>query len=127
MKTAQGNPLTPQGSSIIVSTNAKREEVSFYGHFFKEGEMNKAELIAKIADDAGITKAAAERALASFIEGVTMALKKGNKVSLVGFGTFSVSERASRTGRNPRTGATIKIASSKTPKFKPGKAFKDAI
>ena len=89
--------------------------------------MNKAELIAKIADDAGISKAAAERALASFIEGVTMALKKGNKVSLVGFGTFSVSERAARTGRNPRTGATIKIGSSRIPKFKPGKGLKDSI
>jgi len=89
--------------------------------------MNKAELIAKIADDAGISKAAAERALASFVEGVTMALKKGNKVSLVGFGTFSVSERAARTGRNPRTGATIKIGSSRIPKFKPGKGLKDSI
>jgi len=89
--------------------------------------MNKAELITKIADDAGISKAAAERALASFIEGVTMALKKGKKVSLVGFGTFSVSERAARTGRNPRTGATIKIASSRIPKFKPGKGLKDSI
>lgn len=89
--------------------------------------MNKAELIAKIADDAGISKAAAERALASFVEGVTMALKKGKKVSLVGFGTFSVSERAARTGRNPRTGATIKIASSRIPKFKPGKGLKDSI
>ena len=89
--------------------------------------MNKAELIAKIADDAGISKAAAERALASFVEGVTLALKKGKKVSLVGFGTFSVSERAARTGRNPRTGATIKIASSRIPKFKPGKGLKDSI
>ena len=89
--------------------------------------MNKAELVAKIADDAEISKAKAEKALASFIEGVTVALKKGQKVSLVGFGTFSVSKRAARTGRNPRTGATIKIASSKIPKFKPGKGLKDSI
>ena len=89
--------------------------------------MNKTELIAKIADDAGISKAAAERALTSFVEGVTLALKRGQKVSLVGFGTFSVSERAARTGRNPRTGATIKIASSRIPKFKPGKGLKDSV
>jgi DNA-binding protein HU-beta len=89
--------------------------------------MNRAELIAKIADDAGIKKTEAEKALNSFIDGVTSALKKGQKVSLVGFGTFSVSERAARTGRNPRTGATINIAASRMPKFKPGKALKDAI
>jgi len=89
--------------------------------------MNRAELIAKIAEDAGISKAAAERALSGFVDGVTTALKKGEKVSLVGFGTFSVSERAARTGRNPRTGAAINIAASKMPKFKAGKVLKDAI
>ncbi len=89
--------------------------------------MNRAELVAKIADDAGIKKTEAEKALNGFIDGVTIALKKGGKVSLVGFGTFSVSERAARTGRNPRTGTTINIAASKMPKFKPGKALKDAI
>jgi len=89
--------------------------------------MNRAEIIAKMAEDAGISKAAAERALAGFVESVTQALKRGQKVSLVGFGTFSVSTRAARTGRNPRTGATINIAASKMPKFKPGKGLKDAI
>ena len=89
--------------------------------------MNRAELIAKIAEDAGISKAAAERALSGFVDGVPTALKKGEKVSLVGFGTFSVSERAARTGRNPRTGAAINIAASKMPKFKAGKVLKDAI
>lgn len=89
--------------------------------------MNRAELVAKIAEDAGIKKTEAEKALNGFIDGVTLALKKGQKVSLVGFGTFSVSERAARTGRNPRTGATINIAASKMPKFKPGKALKDTI
>lgn len=89
--------------------------------------MNRAELVAKMAEDAGISKAAAERALSSFIEGVAGALKRGGKVSLVGFGTFSVSSRAARTGRNPRTGAEIRIPASKMPKFKPGKGLKDSI
>ncbi|MDF1535551.1 MAG: HU family DNA-binding protein [bacterium] len=89
--------------------------------------MNRTELIAKIAADAGISKAAAERALGAFVDSVTGALKKGGKVSLVGFGTFSVSERAARTGRNPRTGAVINIPASKVPKFKPGKGLKDDI
>jgi DNA-binding protein HU-beta len=89
--------------------------------------MNRAELIAKMAEDAGISKAAAERALGAFVDGVAGALKADNKVSLVGFGTFSVSARAARTGRNPRTGAVINIPASKVPKFKPGKGLKDAI
>ena len=83
--------------------------------------MNKAELIAKIADDAGITKTQANATLDSFIEAVTMTLKKGNKVTLVGFGTFSVSKRAARNGRNPQTGAVIKIKAKKVAKFKAGK------
>lgn len=89
--------------------------------------MTKAELIDKMATDADVTKAAAGKALDSLIDGITKTLKKGNKVTLVGFGTFSVAKRAARKGRNPQTGAIIKIKASKSPKFKAGKAFKDAI
>ena len=89
--------------------------------------MTKADLIEKMATDADISKAAAEKALKSFIEAVTKTVKKGNKLTLVGFGTFSVSKRAARKGRNPQTGATIKIAARKVPKFKAGQAFKDAV
>jgi len=83
--------------------------------------MNKAELITKIADDAGVTKTQANAALDSFVEAVTVTLKKGGKVTLVGFGTFSVSKRAARNGRNPQTGAVIKIKAKKVAKFKAGK------
>ena len=89
--------------------------------------MNKSELIDHIARQADISKAAAGRALEAVIGGVKATLKKNNSVSLVGFGTFSVSKRAARTGRNPRTGAAIKIKSAKVPKFRPGKALKDAL
>jgi DNA-binding protein HU-beta len=89
--------------------------------------MTKTELVEKMAKDAGISKAAAGKALDSMIDGVMKVLKKGNKVSLVGFGTFAVSKRKARTGRNPQTGATIKIAARKVPKFSAGKAFKDAV
>jgi DNA-binding protein HU-beta len=83
--------------------------------------MNKAELIAQIAEDAGVSKTQANAALDSFVATVTKTLKKGDKVTLVGFGTFSVSKRAARTGRNPQTGATIKIKAKKVAKFKAGK------
>jgi DNA-binding protein HU-beta len=83
--------------------------------------MNKAELIAKLADDAGITKTQANATLDSFIGAVTKTLKGGGKVTLVGFGTFSVTKRAARNGRNPRTGAVIKIKAKKVAKFKAGK------
>jgi DNA-binding protein HU-beta len=83
--------------------------------------MNKAELVAKLADDAGISKTQANATLDSFIEAVTKTLKGGGKVTLVGFGTFSVSKRAARTGRNPQTGATIKIKAKRVAKFKAGK------
>ena len=89
--------------------------------------MNKSELIEVIAKQADISKAAAGRALDAMITGVSKALKKGDTVSLVGFGTFSVTKRAGRTGRNPRTGEAIKIKSAKVPKFRPGKALKDAL
>ncbi|MDP4299512.1 HU family DNA-binding protein [Leptothrix discophora] len=89
--------------------------------------MNKSELIEHIAEQADISKAAAARALDAVIGGVGEALRKGDSVSLVGFGTFSVTKRAPRSGRNPRTGAAIKIKASKVAKFRPGKALRDAI
>tara|TARA_R100001163_G_C4859453_1_gene66388 strand:- start:30 stop:302 length:273 start_codon:yes stop_codon:yes gene_type:complete len=89
--------------------------------------MNKSELVDAIADKAELSKADAGRALDGMIASITKALKKGDTVSLVGFGTFSVKKRAARTGRNPATGETIKIKASKTPSFKAGKGFKDAI
>ena len=89
--------------------------------------MNKTELIEHIANNADISKAAAARALDSMVEAVKKTLKKGGTVSLVGFGTFAVGKRAARTGRNPRTGAAIKIKAAKVPKFRPGKALKDAL
>lgn len=89
--------------------------------------MNKSELIEHMAVQADISKAAAGRALDAMVAGVKSTLKKGGTVSIVGFGTFSVTKRAARSGRNPRTGATIKIKASKTPKFRPGKALKDAL
>jgi DNA-binding protein HU-beta len=89
--------------------------------------MNKSELIDAIADAADISKAAAGRALDGMTDAITDALKKGDTVSVVGFGTFSVRERAARDGRNPRTGETIKIKASKNPAFKAGKALKDAV
>jgi DNA-binding protein HU-beta len=89
--------------------------------------MTKADLIDKMAKDADIAKAAAGKALDSLIDAVTRALKKGDKLALVGFGTFSVGKRKARTGRNPQTGATIKIPARKVPKFSAGKTLKDAI
>ena len=89
--------------------------------------MNKTELIERIAQHADISKAAATRALDATIGAITVTLGEGEAVSLVGFGTFSVGERAARTGRNPRTGTEIKIKPSKVPKFRPGKALKDAL
>ncbi len=89
--------------------------------------MNKTELIEHVALHADISKAAANRALESVIGAVKTTLKKGGSVSLVGFGTFTVGKRAPRVGRNPRTGAAIKIKAAKVPKFRPGKALKDAL
>lgn len=89
--------------------------------------MTKAELIEKMATDADITKAAAVKALDSMTDSLGKALKKDDKVTLIGFGTFSVSKRAARKGRNPQTGEEIDIKASKAPKFTPGKAFKEAI
>ncbi len=89
--------------------------------------MTKGELIEKVASGAKMTKADAGRALDTMIAAVKGALKKGQKVTLVGFGTFSVSKRKARQGRNPRTGATIKIPAAKVPKFSAGKTFRDAV
>ena len=89
--------------------------------------MNKSDLIDAIARHADISKAAAERALDATVNTVKGALKKGEIVTLVGFGSFFVGRRAARQGRNPRTGATIKIRAAKVPKFRPGKALKDAV
>lgn len=88
--------------------------------------MNKAELVERIAGKAGITKVQAENAVSGFMEAVNDVITKGEKLTLVGFGTFSVSQRAARTGKNPRTGAKIKIAARKVPKFSPGQVLKDA-
>jgi len=87
--------------------------------------MTKAELVAKMAEAAGITKVAAEKALGGFIDAVTASIKAGDKVTLTGFGTFSAVTRAARTGRNPATGAELKIAAKTSGKFSPGKELKD--
>ena len=89
--------------------------------------MNKTELIDAVAKSAGLSKKDATNAVNALTETITKTLKKKDKVQLVGFGTFEVAERAAREGRNPYTGETMKIKASKTPKFKPGKAFKDAL
>ncbi|MCR4740773.1 MAG: HU family DNA-binding protein [Lachnospiraceae bacterium] len=89
--------------------------------------MNKTELVAAIADQAGLSKKDSEKAVKAFTEVVAKELKKGGKVQLVGFGTFEVAKRAARDGRNPRTGAVMKIKASKAPKFKAGKALKDIV
>jgi DNA-binding protein HU-beta len=97
------------------------------GNLLKGFNVNKTELIEAIAASADISKAAAGRALDAVVDGVTDSLKKGDQVVLVGFGTFSVKDRAARTGRNPQTGAEIQIAAAKVPSFKAGKALKDAV
>lgn len=89
--------------------------------------MTKADLVSMMAGRAGVSKAAAEKALKAFTDGVTAALRRGDKVSLVGFGSFEVSKRAARKGRNPRTGAVITINASNVPRFRPGRALKDAV
>ena len=89
--------------------------------------MNKTELVAAVAEKAEVSKKDTEKALKAFVDVVTEELKKGEKVQLVGFGTFEVSERAAREGRNPQTGETMQIKASKTPKFKAGKALKDMM
>ncbi len=89
--------------------------------------MTKADLVAKMADDAGITKAAAQRAVESMVHGITESLKRGERTTLVGFGTFTVTERKGRTGRNPQTGATIQIPAKKIVKFRAGKELEEIL
>jgi len=89
--------------------------------------VNKTELVAAMAENSGLSKKDAEKALNAFIESVENAVKSGDKVSLIGFGTFEARERAARTGKNPRTGEAIKIEACKIPAFKAGKAFKDIV
>ncbi len=89
--------------------------------------MNKGDLIAAVAKDTELTKADAQAAVDSVLHNIEKVLKKGNKVTLVGFGTFLVSKRSARTGRNPQTGKAIKIPAKKVPRFTPGKALKDAV
>jgi DNA-binding protein HU-beta len=114
-----------RGATFLAAQTTKPDSVR---HTLRGGTfVNKSELIEHIAKQADISKAAATRALEAVIGGVKTTLKKNNSVSLVGFGTFSVSKRAARSGRNPRTGATIKIKAAKVPKFRPGKALKDAV
>lgn len=110
--------VTPQGRTTISKTKVSDRKGTF---------VNKSELIDAIATATELTKADAGRALDATLEAVTAALKKADTVSLVGFGTFAVKDRAARTGRNPQTGKTIQIAASKAPSFKPGKALKDAV
>ena len=89
--------------------------------------MNKTELVANVAEKAGLTKKDAETALGAVIESIEEALVEGDKIQLIGFGTFEVKDRAARTGRNPQTGKEIEIAASRNPVFKAGKALKDAV
>ena len=89
--------------------------------------MNKAELVAEIAKKSGLTKASAEKALKAYIDATTKELKKGGRVVLVGFGSFSLAKRAARTGRNPQTGKAIKIPAKKVVRFKPGKELSDKV
>lgn len=105
----------------------RRDRLNKFDFLSKGDTVNKSDLIDVIADKADISKASAGRALDAVVEGITSALQAGDQVSLIGFGTFAVKERAERTGRNPQTGATMTIAASKSAGFKAGKALKDAL
>ena len=112
------------GEMLIIAIESK---IDFMIQLEEDISMNKTELIAAVAENAELSKKDAEKALKAFVEVVTEELKKGEKIQLVGFGTFEVSERAAREGRNPQTGKTMKIEACKAPKFKAGKALKDAV
>ena len=112
------------GKMLTIATESKMD---FMIQLEEDISMNKTELIAAVAENAELSKKDAEKALKAFVEVVTEELKKGEKIQLVGFGTFEVSERAAREGRNPQTGKTMSIAACKVPKFKVGKALKDAV
>jgi DNA-binding protein HU-beta len=114
----------PRNAARINNDGAARRH---HTHHVTGNRVNKTELIEEIAKSADITKASATRALDAMMEAVTTSLKNNDSVTLVGFGTFTVGERAARTGRNPRTNEAIKIAAAKVPKFKAGKALKDAV
>src|SRR4030067_1244162 len=115
-KSFLGESARTDGDLLIISESIE-----------KGGGMTKAELVEKITKDACITKKAAEQARCRVRAGVRDSLKKGKKVTLVGFGTFSVAKRAARNGRNPQTGAVIKIKAAKIPRFRAGKALKDGV
>ena len=112
------------GKMLVIAIESKMD---FMIQLEEDISMNKTELITAVAENAELSKKDAEKALKAFVEVVTEELKKGEKIQLVGFGTFEVSERAAREGRNPQTGKTMKIAACKAPKFKAGKALKDAV
>ena len=112
------------GEMLIIAIESK---IDFMIQLEEDISMNKTELIAAVAENAELSKKDADKALKAFVEVVTEELKKGEKIQLVGFGTFEVSERAAREGRNPQTGKTMSIAACKVPKFKVGKALKDAV
>ncbi|MFQ5561749.1 MAG: HU family DNA-binding protein [Nitrospinota bacterium] len=101
--------------------------VNHFNNSYKGGTMTKAELVAKISQDTGFTRADSEKALASVLGGIESALQKGDSVTLIGFGSFSVGERAARKGRNPKTGEEIDIPAKKTVKFKAGKSLSSSI
>ena len=124
-KSEEWNSLTAY--AIVGNVLEKKLIYNIFNLKSKGFSVNKSELIDAIAESADISKAAAGRALDAMTNSITGALKKGDQVTLIGFGTFSVKERAARTGRNPQTGAEIKIPASKVPGFKAGKALKDAV
>jgi DNA-binding protein HU-beta len=117
MKIAVAKPIKMHNYKVCEGTIIKNRNL----------EMNKAQLVEKIATDAEISKAAASRALDAFTGAVSNSLKEGNSVALVGFGTFSVKARAARTGRNPQTGEEIQISAANIPSFKAGKGLKDSV
>ena len=118
--------LTIETKAIIYSFR-RQQGVKTNSNIEEAFIMNKTELVDAMAKNAGLSKKDAEKALKAFTETVAKELKKGGKVQLVGFGTFEVSKRAAREGRNPQTGAVMKIKASKAPKFKAGKALKDLV
>ncbi|SDX13050.1 nucleoid DNA-binding protein [Marinobacter mobilis] len=124
-KSEEWNSLTAY--AIVGNVLEKKLIYNIFNLKSKGFSVNKSELIDAIAESADISKASAGRALDAMTTAVTDALKTGDQVTLIGFGTFSVKERAARTGRNPQTGAEIKIPASKVPGFKAGKALKDAV
>ncbi len=115
------------GGAVVTSGMASGSENKIHGFTSKGIDVNKSELIDAIAESAELSKVDAGRALDAVVSAVTRALKSGDSVTLVGFGSFVVKERAARTGRDPRSGKEIQIAASKAPAFKPGKSLKDAL